>query len=646
MSEKEWAMKRKSLIGVGILAAAGLIVWSLRFDLAVDHIRARSGNAHSGPASIAWAVLDDFADRPELEVFVREQLMAAAETVRGAGSPWEFDYARLLELARHVYERQPGRVDAAVVGAGLIVECLPRCSNEFENGPTFVTWYWSAQVKASDAFAAGMRLAAIAVANYRPATSSAYPTDSFIGLAGALATTIPKPDPELARSVAAFTIAANPDERRTGRLASALDRIAGPEGGGTAWAMAVADAPAVDLPDAAWNAAVDALTRAPAPQEERLAEALLSQCVHRSAPPKPVDDGCVHLGLAWGAAWAARLRTAASQETSNVDVVRTLLSAHERESTRTWQSVIADWSEADPTAVDRRVDPGRGERVSAMTTSAYQTRFGRRDARDVALLLAAGGSAFPAVEAQYRSTRHPGVMTVAAFVLSKGSPQRLSSAVMDRIEHFRPLALSFVRDRTNFDGAAYYAEGNRVAVGLLALEEKGRAPTRIHPLILALSIPEPGFTKYASAALRETLDADEFADALFGFLAVRDRYLVSEVNVYRQALTSYEGVAPAIEANLARLVAAAGGRPERVPWILKLIGISALGKVGGSSARRVLDQYASDTDSYLEFSVPEDDPDPDAPAERVEKRFDALVASAIDEIDSRHGREQASKQGS
>jgi hypothetical protein len=268
-----------------------------------------------------------------------------------------------------------------------------------------------------------------------------------------------------------------------------------------------------------------------------------------------------------------------------------------------------------------------------MNISAYQPAFDRRDRRDVALLFAAGNAAFLSVAAQYRATRHPRVITAAAYVLTKGSPQLLSAAVMERIEQFRPLASSFVYDKAGFDGAAYALEGGRVAVGVLALQEHGRASTRIHPLILALSIPEPGFSKYASKTLRETLAADEFADALFGFLAVRDRYLVAEVNIYRSALVSYDGVAPAIEANLIRLLTRARGRPESVPWILKLIGISALGEVGESSARPVLGRYASDTDSYLEILSETDDPD-EEPERAVKKRFDDLVRSALDGIEA------------
>jgi hypothetical protein len=268
-----------------------------------------------------------------------------------------------------------------------------------------------------------------------------------------------------------------------------------------------------------------------------------------------------------------------------------------------------------------------------MNESAYRPAFARPDMRDVALLLAAGGPAFPAVAAQYRTARHPRVITAAAYVLTTAAPQLLSATVMDRIEQFRPLALSFVKAKTGFDRAAYALEGGRVAAGLLALREHGSASSRIHPLILALSIPEPGFSKYASDTLRETLDADEFADALFGFLAVRDRYLVTEVDIYRSALVSYDGVAPAIEANLTRLLTTARGRPESVPWILKLIGISALGEVGESGARAVLGRYASDRATYLEILTESDDPE-EEPERAVTKRFDDLVRSALDRIEA------------
>jgi hypothetical protein len=624
-------MKRTSLIVVGVIALAGLVAWSQRFALALEHVRART-NAGAGPSSVAWSILDDFADRPELEAFVRERLLADARTAletgtAGAVNPWS-----LLGLSGQVYQRQPDRVDEEVLTAALVVECRDDCtSGGFGSAPTFETLYWKEDVRASRAFEKAMRAAALAFAR----SPAALRTSSYVAIAAALADGAKEPDEALATAVASFVVAANPGTSEIGWLTDALDRIAGPAGDAIAWANALTEAPAADLSRAGWNAAVDRLRRSPPPSAS-LADAVLSHCVRRSTAPSPVDEGCIDLGLAWRGAWAERLQAALSRGGAGADAVRQLLAAHERERARTWQDVIADWRATAPPPGSDDADPGRGDRTSAMSESAYPPAFQRGDARDIERLLAAGAAAVPGVAAQYRTARHPQIVTAAAFVLTKGSPQTLSSALMDRIDAFRPLALSFVQDLV-INAAAYAIEGRRIAVGLLALEEHGTQAARIHPLILALSIPEPGFSKYASATLRETLSAGEFADALFGFLAVRKSYLVIEVDAYRDALMSYDGASPAIEANLTRLLAAARGRTESVPWILKVIGISALGTVGGTSARPVLEQYAGDTGSYLEFSSPSDDPEHEIPTGAIEREFAVLVQCALHDIDARQG---------
>jgi hypothetical protein len=630
---KEHVMKRKSLLVLGgVVVAVGLIVWSQRFDLALNHMRGEGGRSGGELTALAWSILDDFTDRPELEAFVREQLLASAKSALETGTSGDLNPWSLLGLSGQVYRRQPERVDEEILTAALVVHCLNDCSDgAYGHAPGFTAPYWSDAVKASEVFRKAMRAAALVLARHPPSRRS-----SFVAIAGALADGGEEPDPAVAAAVAAFVIAANPDTSETGWLTDALDLIAGPAGGGVAWATALADAPAADLSGHIWKAAVDGLRRSPPLTQDSLGEAVLAHCMRRSAPPAPVDEGCIDLGLAWRAPWAGRLQAAASRGGSGADIAELLLLAHQRQSDRTWRNVIADWQATAPPPDRGIADQNAGSRWSAMTESAYQPEFPRGDARDIERLLAAGAAAFPAVAAQYRTARHPEIVTAAAFVLTKGSPQTLSAAVMERIEAFRPLAFSFVRDPVA--GAAPYAlEGRRIAVGLLALQEHGNQSTRIHPLILALSIPERGFSEYASATLRKTLSAGEFADALFGFLAIRKAYLVIEVDAYRDALMSYEDVSPAIEKNLTRLLAAARGRPEGVPWILKVIGLSALGTVGGSSARPVLGRYAGDSGSYLEVNSPSDDAEDEIPAGGVERQFARLVQCALHHLDTRQG---------
>lgn len=630
-------MRRTWLIG-GVLVLVGAAVWFWRFDLARDHAQARLEDDGAPPLAIAWSVLAGFADRPELEHFVREQLDGLSRAALAAELQWGFDAVPLLELARQVYDRQPDRLDAAVVASALTLECLNGCSSRggYADPPGFTTWTWTPDAQAGDAFEEGMRSAAIDFAQYVPRVGTFPPVESYAALVNAVAGRAgTRRDPELAAAVAAFVIAANPTNEM-GWLTGAVERFAEEGTAGAVWADALATGPDVSLSTEVWDRVVDAMRRSPVPSRAAVAT-VVSQCTRRSRPPAALDEACVDLGLAWGDEWASRLQSAATAGTTDREAARALLAAHERERVRTWQDVINDWRAMAPPPGADVVYEVRGRRTSAMNESVYQPVFQRRDARDLERVLAAGAAAIPAVAAQYRAARHPDVVTAAAFVLAKGAPQALSSVVMDRIDAFRPLALSFTQSPV-FDTAAYAVEGRRIAVGLLALGEHGTKPVRIHPLILALSIPERGFSEYASNTLRKTLSAREFADALFGFLAVRKSYLVIEVDAYRDALLSYEGVSPAIEANLAGMLAAARGRPERVPWILKVIAISALGAVGGTSARPVLEQYADDGGSYLEFSAPSDEPlEDEPPAEAVERPFETLALCALRAIDARLG---------
>ena len=624
-------MKRKTAVVVlGVLTAVALAGWVYRFDIALGHVRTRLAEPRGGPLSLAWSILGDFAGRPEVETFVREQLHAVSRPAVDDTLPSGFDPAPLLDLTRQVYERQPERVDAAVVAAGLTVECLHSCavSQEYPNPPAFTTSTWPVEIQSSTAFRSGMRAAAIALSNYVPGTGSWSRTHSHAALVTAVAATGTAPDDELADVVAAYVLAANPDDQQLRWLSAAVERAAGPHRAAAAWAQSMARAPETTPEDRVWTTIVDTLRGAPVLPDDAPADAIVQQCVRRSRPPAVVDEACIDLGLAWSSAWASRLRTAVAAEAPEASGARALLTAHERERTRTWQSVIAGWREA-PTVSD---EPSR-----QISTWQYGPPSARRNVREAALLLAATPEALPHVAALYRTSGNPEVINDAIFVLAQRSPQQLSAAVISTIDRFRllpaPTGLERVDALRSTQAVDYDLEARRVAAGLLALEREGRSSTRIHPLILALSIPDPEFSKRASQALRSTLDAGEFADALFGFLAVRERYLVSEVDVYRNALVSYEGSAPAIERNLERLLAKARGIPERVPWILKVIGVAALGEVGNASARPLLEQYARDTGSYLYIQTRAGRSRATEDAET--RRFDELAAQALESIGSR-----------
>ena len=650
-------MKQKRLVVVGVLIVVAVAGWLARFDLALGHVRGRLEQPGPAPVSLAWTILGGFADRPELEAFVRERLLALPGPALGIELARGLEVAPLLDLAGRVYERQPERVDAAVVAAALTIECLQRCgtSRGYAEAPVFASTVWPAALQTSDVFRAGLRSAANALATYATAAGSWNQPESYAALVTVAAAGVTNRDDELAGSVVAYVLAANPEGDNMRWLSAVLRRLTGADDLGPTWARALSRQADIDISPRLWNTLVETFRDSPTLAGDDAAEAVMRQCAHRSRPPAAVDEPCLDLALAWSRDWAPWLRAVAAASTPEGQGASALLAAYERERTRTWRDVVAGW----------RAVPGiTTEAVRSMATWQYARPSGRPVAREIAVLLAAGSPALAEVAALYRTSSNPGVINDAAFVLSEGSPRMLSAAVMDHIERFRLRAAPSAKpdlddvldDLTGGlaaevaaelaadvaatlqpDAANYALEARRVAAGLLALESEGRATTRIHPLILALSIPVREFSERASGTLRELLNASEFADALFGFLAVREEYLVSEVDVYRKALTAYDGVSPAIEANLTRLLAAAGGVPERVPWILKVIGISALASVGGATALPLLGQYARDTGSYREFSSRSDDSGRVGRDGGIERRFSLLAQCARREVDLRLG---------
>jgi hypothetical protein len=167
------------------------------------------------------------------------------------------------------------------------------------------------------------------------------------------------------------------------------------------------------------------------------------------------------------------------------------------------------------------------------------------------------------------------VIRAAAEVLAQGKPAALAEIAVQGIVPMEPMARAF-QSNDEVDMTAYGTVGRRVAHALIQLEVYGAAAKNSLPFMLALSVPDAAFSTHASAALRRTLSSDQFADALFRFLAQRESFAVWEVDLYEDALTSFDGVGPAITRNLRRLLEEAGGQPQKVSWIHKVIGLSAL----------------------------------------------------------------------
>jgi hypothetical protein len=231
-------------------------------------------------------------------------------------------------------------------------------------------------------------------------------------------------------------------------------------------------------------------------------------------------------------------------------------------------------------------------------------------------------------------SEHPSVAEKSAYVLGRLEGPGMSWTLLRLIDELEPLLFTTLRDHEldEEQTAQMVSTANRVTAGLKGIYEIGGETKTVYPWFRALGLPAPAIAELAARCLRKRLDAAEFTEALFGFLAVRNSFREAEVDIYTNALTSYEAeaTAPTVQ-SLERLLTAAEGSPDGVPWIYKLIGLTALTKVGDSSSLPILQAYSADPGSYYRTS---NDEDSGAERSRVELTFADLASDAIAAVGS------------
>jgi hypothetical protein len=623
-------MRRILLVFISLIVLAGVVVFSQRERIALRY--AQRAPADGGLlAQLSFATLTTFPDRPEIEAFVRAQMSSAAmAAVRGEGHG-----VRVLDsgLLTEVYAAQPQRLDADVVADYFTVVCADDCFSGYGDVPPSLSVPpFLEAIQDAARYGAGLRTATIRLSKVRRERADYATDESFLALARTLAERGEQPDSELAAAIAARTYAGQAGEREVRWFDEAIRKIVGPEGSGDAWAHAIAASADAEPPFWTWNIAVDALFDASALSDASLRERLATVCAARSV--EKVDQACVDLGLAGGRTWDETLNRVKAGASRTAPGARALLAAEATARTQTWHDVLAKWK-ATPTAPPAAYEKDAGIRVSPMA-SARSARKSREEVRQVAVVLAAGDQPVPELLQLYRVTKSWDILDDVATVLSQRASRQLAKLVTDEIPEIVPLARAFQRGE-DYDRSEYDVRGLRVAYGLLRLEAHAASESRTTPLILALSIPDAEFSKHASATLRRLLTGDEFADALFRFLAQRESFAVEEVDAYRSTLISYDNVAPAITRNLQRLLDESGSQPEQVPWIQKLIGLSALGRVGDREAEPLLQKYAADTGSYKLMTTTINRIDQSKASTAEEKAFSDLARSAIEQIEARGG---------
>ncbi|HEU0030214.1 MAG TPA: hypothetical protein VFQ53_06270 [Kofleriaceae bacterium] len=204
-------------------------------------------------------------------------------------------------------------------------------------------------------------------------------------------------------------------------------------------------------------------------------------------------------------------------------------------------------------------------------------------------LVAMGPSVIPKL-VELSKTTDPLRSRAAAHALAKLDPARLAketTALLDQHDDgFRP------------DLSPQFGTGPAASGGLRALATvDGDAAT--NTILRALSSRDPEISAFATETIKKRLERDAAIDALFKYMATKDKYGQPEIDSYVGLVTSYGGAATgALVKNLEALLAAAG-KPETVFWAHKVVAFTALKNVGTRSAADVIKKYASDPGGFV-----------------------------------------------
>ncbi len=149
-----------------------------------------------------------------------------------------------------------------------------------------------------------------------------------------------------------------------------------------------------------------------------------------------------------------------------------------------------------------------------------------------------------------------------------------------------------------------HRQSDFLAEGLIALAAAGRSERVDFCFMRALSSHSRPVAELCAQALQRRLTRSELTDSIFRYLARKSEFDWGEIHTYENALLGYgASVAPDVVRNLELLLASGGGRPERVFWIHKIIGIRVLNQVGDESALEVLSKLEMDPSSYNEIAM-------------------------------------------
>jgi hypothetical protein len=143
------------------------------------------------------------------------------------------------------------------------------------------------------------------------------------------------------------------------------------------------------------------------------------------------------------------------------------------------------------------------------------------------------------------------------------------------------------------------AAARRIGRLLEVLVESTDSPAADLCLLRGLSTFDEDLAGRCARRLQERQSGSELVETLMGYVARKPRFSAAEVELYEDLMVARGAAgARALVAVLARLLAAAGGDPERVFWVQKRMAFRVLARVGTPEALPVLERYLEDGTSY------------------------------------------------
>jgi hypothetical protein len=225
---------------------------------------------------------------------------------------------------------------------------------------------------------------------------------------------------------------------------------------------------------------------------------------------------------------------------------------------------------------------------------------------------------------------HWALQTLGVRILASNDPGALAET------------LNGLLDSGRFDGARESATPEPGWLTDRALEEalEQLRPASTNRSVRAfwlrlLSSPSKSIRVEAVKTLREELDVNEFVTGLFEFIVAKTRFSQQEVDIYIEALKSFEGINQAITTTLSAYIAQADGKSDRIFWLLKVLSIYVLHERGDVSSIPLLETLARDPGRFFVITTAWSSQTNEEKVERQEKTYKKESNLAIAAIRSR-----------